>query len=76
MPQAFEGQMVVVQVADLVQSMRMIPDQATWCQCFAVYVAVLAKEHPERCRYGLVPTGTNFTSVPLGKVQKRQQHII
>ena len=48
MPQAFEGQMVEVQVADLVQSRKMIPDLATWCQCFAVYVAVLAKKHPER----------------------------
>ena len=40
--------MMVVQAVDLVQSRRMIPDLATWSQCYAVYVAVLAKERPER----------------------------
>ena len=29
-PQALEGQIVVVQVADLLQSRRVIPDLATW----------------------------------------------
>ena len=40
--QATEGQVLVVQAADLLQSRKVIPDLATWSQCFALYVAVLA----------------------------------
>ena len=43
-----EGQVVVVQPADLLQAKRIIPDLATWLQCFAVYAAVLLKKFPER----------------------------
>ena len=45
---ALEGQVIVVQAADLMQSRRIIPDLATWSQCYAVYVAVLATAQPER----------------------------
>ena len=48
MSQALEGQVLVVQAADLLQSRRIIPDLVTWLQCFALYVAVLAPEQPER----------------------------
>ena len=41
-PQSLEGQVIVVQAADLVQSRKIIPDLATWTQCFALYVATLA----------------------------------
>ena len=47
-PQAMEGQVIVVKAADLVQSRRLIPDYATWSQCFALYVAAVASHQPER----------------------------
>lgn len=40
-PQTLEGQMMVIQAADLAQARKLIPDLATWVQCFAMYVAVL-----------------------------------
>ena len=43
-----EGQVIVLQAADLVQSRKVIPDFATWSQCFSIYVAVLAPHQPER----------------------------
>ena len=43
MAKAWEGQVVVVQAADLVQTRNIIPDLATWIQCAALYVAVLAQ---------------------------------
>ena len=46
--QAMEGQVLVVQAADLLQSRKVIPDLATWSQCFALYVAILAPAQPER----------------------------
>ena len=42
MPHSFEGQIIVVQAADLIQSRKIIPDLATWVQCFSLYVATLA----------------------------------
>ncbi len=42
-----EGQIVVVQAADLAATRRTIPDLATWIQCFSLYVAVLAPSQPE-----------------------------
>ncbi len=39
--QALEGQVLVVQEADLLQTRKVIPDLATWSQCLALYVAVL-----------------------------------
>ena len=46
--QALEGQVVVVQATELIQTRRIIPDLATWSQCFALYVAVIAQSQPER----------------------------
>ena len=42
-----EGQVVVVQAADLVRSRRIIPDLATWMQCYAIYVAVKGGHSPD-----------------------------
>lgn len=48
MSQTFEGQVVVVQAADLLQSRKLIPDLATWLQCFALFTAAVARKKPER----------------------------
>ena len=47
-PQALEGQIVVIQAADLLQSRRVIPDLATWLQCYAIFAAVIATKNPDR----------------------------
>ena len=47
-PQSLEGQVLVVQVADLLQAKKIIPDLAIWLQCFALYVATLAPSQPSR----------------------------
>ena len=46
--QPTEGQIIVLQAADPVQTRKMIPDYATWSQCNALYVAVLAAQQPGR----------------------------
>lgn len=46
--QTLEGQIVVVQAAELMQARKTIPDLATWAQCFSLYTAVVAKKNPER----------------------------
>ena len=38
----------MVQAADLVQSRRLIPDLATWTQCFGIYTAAVARKQPGR----------------------------
>ena len=49
-PQALEGQVVIIQAAELNSSKKVIPDLATWSQCFNLYAAVLIKHHPGRAR--------------------------
>jgi hypothetical protein len=44
---ATEG-VIVVQAADLLQSRKLIPDLATWTQCFALYATVRIAEQPAR----------------------------
>ena len=46
--QSFEGQVILVQAEDLLQSRKLIPDLPTWVQCFAIYVTVLAQKQPAR----------------------------
>lgn len=46
--QALEGQVLVVQAADLVQSRRIIPDLATWMQCCGLLTAVVTRKKPEK----------------------------
>jgi hypothetical protein len=48
MTSAADGQILAVQVADLSQTRKVIPDLSTWLQCYALFVAVLAPEQPER----------------------------
>ena len=43
-----DNHLVVVQAADLLQSKRVIPDLATWSQCYALYMAVLLAHQPGR----------------------------
>ena len=49
-PQAGEGQIVVIQAADLMESRKLIPDLATWIQCFSIYAAVITTKEPERAK--------------------------
>ena len=51
--QATEGQVLVVQAADLLQSRKVIPDLATWSQCFALYVAAGTEARPSQGSDGL-----------------------
>ena len=44
-PQSLEGQIVVVQAAE---ARKIIPDLATWVQCFSIYAATLSAKHPAR----------------------------
>ena len=46
-PHAMEGQIVVIQAADLAQSRKLISDLATWIQCFSIYAAVIITKEPE-----------------------------
>ena len=46
--QSFEGQVILVQAEDLLQSRKLIPDLPTWVQCFPIYVAILAQKQPAR----------------------------
>ena len=46
--QDLEGRVLVVQAADLAQSRKLIPDLATWLQCFALYAAAVLQEQQER----------------------------
>ena len=47
---AMEGQIVVVQAADLLENRKLIPDLATWVQCFSIYAAVVISKEPERAK--------------------------
>ena len=47
MAQPAEGQIIVLQAADLVQTKKTIPDYTTWSQCYAIYIAVLAAQQPQ-----------------------------
>ena len=49
-PQAGEGQIVVIQAADLMESRKLIPDLAMWIQCFSIYAAVVTTKEPERTK--------------------------
>ena len=49
-PSASEGQIVVVQAADVMEHRKLIPNLATWVQCFNIYAAVIISKEPERAR--------------------------
>ena len=44
----WEGQVLLVQPTDLYATKKLIPDLATWVQCFSIYAAVLCSQSPER----------------------------
>ena len=44
----WEGQVLLVQSMDLYAAKKLIPDLATWVQCFSIYTAVLCSQTPER----------------------------
>ena len=48
MSQAFDGQVVIVQAADVVQTRRLIPDLAMWVQCFGLVTAAMARLKPDK----------------------------
>ena len=45
-PNTVEGQIVVVQTADLLETRKLIPDLATWVQCFGIYAAIITSKDP------------------------------
>ena len=47
-PTSLEGQIVLIQAAELTQTQRLVPDFATWIQCFALYAAIIIAHSPER----------------------------
>ena len=49
-PNASDGQIVVVQAADLMEHRKLIPDFATWVQCFNIYAVVVISKEPERAK--------------------------
>ena len=42
-----EGQIVVVQAADLLENHKLFPDLATWVQCFSIHSAIVISKEPE-----------------------------
>ncbi len=46
--QLSDDRIVVVQAADLLQTRKIIPDLATWVQCFTLYITALTGKHPHR----------------------------
>lgn len=44
----WEGQVLLVQSTDLYATKKLIPDMATWLQCFTIYAAVLGSQYPDR----------------------------
>jgi hypothetical protein len=47
-PQTLEGQLIVVQAADLFQNHKVILDLSTWLHCFSLYIAALAPHDPNK----------------------------
>lgn len=47
-PNSLEGQIVLIQASELVQTQRLVPDFATWVQCFAIYAAITIAHSPKR----------------------------
>ena len=43
-----DGHIIVVRAEDLSGTRKMIPDLATWLQCFAVYMAAITNKEPDR----------------------------
>ena len=68
MTQALEGQIVVVQAAELMQTKKMIPDLATWVQCFSTYCTVLLSKFPTRLAELMAYQTAIAKTVPVAKL--------
>ena len=49
-PAIEEGQIVVVRAEDVNGTRKLIPDLATWVQCFSLYMAVITEKDPGRTK--------------------------
>ena len=72
-PNTVEGQIVVVQAADLLETRpKLIPDLATWVQCFGIYAAVITSKDPTRIKnlfaYLTLIAKCSHAEVPLAKL--------
>ena len=47
-PANYNTQILFVQLQDMGQQRKLIPDYLTWSQCFAIYTAVVGPEQPHR----------------------------
>ncbi len=43
-----EGQLILLQPGETIQAKRLIPDLATWVQCYTIYTAVMLTRFPEK----------------------------
>ena len=70
MPKALDGQILVVQAADLMETLRLIPNLPTWVQCFSMYIEVVVDKEPARTKNILAYLSTiaKCSEVPLGIV--------
>ena len=50
LPSAEDGHIVVIRAEDLSGARKLIPDLATWLQCFGLYIAVVTEQEPERTK--------------------------
>lgn len=50
LPSQDEGHIVVIRAEDLAGTKKLIPDLATWLQCFAIYMAVITDNDPARTK--------------------------
>ena len=48
LPYHLDGQLLLVQLQDVEDHRRIIPDFPTWIQCFTIYSAALCLQHPQR----------------------------
>ena len=50
LPNAEEGHIVIIRAEDLAGSKKMIPDLATWLQCFCIYATIITEHEPARTK--------------------------
>ena len=47
LPSSEEGHIIVIRAENLAGCRKLIPDLATWLQCFCIYAAVIAEHEPD-----------------------------
>ena len=50
LPSLEEEHIIVIRAEDLAGSRKLIPDLATWLQCFCIYAAAIAEHELDRIR--------------------------